>query len=41
LHLKNERKAKEIFSDKLLSAQDYLDGYLKSPEKFRQDYNTL
>lgn len=41
LHLKNERKATEIFSDKLLSAQDYLDGYLKSPEKFRQDYNTL
>ncbi|MBL1181612.1 MAG: N-6 DNA methylase [Bacteroidetes bacterium] len=41
LHLKNESRATEIFSDKLLSAQDYLDGYLKSPEKFRQDYNTL
>jgi type I restriction-modification system DNA methylase subunit len=41
LHLKNERKATEIFGDKLLPAQDYLDGYLKSPEKFRQDYNTL
>jgi len=41
LHLKNERKAIEIFGNKLLSAQDYLDGYLKSPEKFRQDYNTL
>ena len=41
LHLKNERKATEIFGDKLLSAQDYLDGYLKSPEKFRQDYNAL
>jgi len=41
LHLKNERKATEIFGDKLLSAQDYLNGYLKSPEKFRQDYNTL
>jgi len=41
LHLKNDRKATEIFGDKLLSAQDYLDGYLKSPEKFRQDYNTL
>lgn len=41
LHLKNEKKASELFSDKLLSAQDYLDGYLKSPEKFRQDYNTL
>ena len=41
LQLRNERKAVAIFGDKLLSAQDYLDGYLKSPEKFRQDYNTL
>jgi hypothetical protein len=41
LHLKGERKPSDIFGDKLLSAQDYLDGYLKSPEKFRQDYNTL
>lgn len=41
LHLKNERKPTVIFGDKLLSTQDYLDGYLKSPEKFRQDYNTL
>lgn len=41
LHLKGERKATDIFADKLLPAQDYLEGYLKSPEKFRQDYNTL
>lgn len=41
LHLKGERKPTDIFGNKLLSAQDYLDGYLKSPEKFRQDYNTL
>jgi type I restriction enzyme M protein len=41
LHLKNERKAIEIFGDKLLTVEDYLSGYLKSPEKFRQDYNTL
>lgn len=41
LHLKNERIATEIFGDKLLTADDYLNGYLKSPEKFRQDYNTL
>ena len=41
LHLKGERKATEIFDDKLLSAKDYLNGYLKSPEKFRQDYKTL
>ncbi len=41
LHLKRERKATEIFDDKLLSAEDYLNGYLKSPEKFRQDYKIL
>lgn len=41
LHLNNEKKATEIFDDKLLSVSDYLNGYLKSPEKFRQDYNTL
>jgi type I restriction-modification system DNA methylase subunit len=41
LHLKGERKAVPMFGDKLLPAQDYLNGYLKSPEKFRQDYNTL
>lgn len=41
LQLKNERKATPIFGDKLLPAQNYLDGYLKSPEKFRQDYNAL
>ncbi|MDR3307244.1 MAG: N-6 DNA methylase [Endomicrobium sp.] len=41
LHLKDERKAVEIFGNKLLPAQNYLSGYLKSPEKFRQDYNTL
>jgi type I restriction enzyme M protein len=41
LQLKNQRKATEIFGDKLLSAEDYLNGYLKSPEKFRQDYDTL
>ena len=41
LHLKGERKATEIFDNKLLSTEDYLNGYLKSPEKFRQDYKTL
>lgn len=41
LHLKGERKATEIFDDNLLTANDYLNGYLKSPEKFRQDYKTL
>ena len=41
LHLKDEKKAISIFGDKLLNAEDYLNGYLKSPEKFRQDYNSL
>lgn len=41
LHLKNEKKAVPIFGDKFLSAEEYLNGYLKSPEKFRQDYNSL
>jgi len=41
LHLKGERKATPMFGDQLLPALDYLNGYLKSPEKFRQDYNTL
>ncbi len=41
LHLKDEKKATQVFGDKLLSAEDYLNGYLKSPEKFRQDYNKL
>ncbi len=41
LHLRNERKATPIFGDKLLPSIDYLNGYLKSPEKFRQDYNQL
>ncbi|MBW1650703.1 MAG: N-6 DNA methylase [Deltaproteobacteria bacterium] len=41
LHLKNEKKAFPIFGNKFLSVADYLNGYLKTPEKFRQDYNTL
>ncbi len=41
LHLDGEKKATPIFSGSLLTADDYLKGYLKSPEKFRQDYDTL
>ncbi len=41
LHLRDEKKAIPIFGDKFLTAEDYLNGYLKSPEKFRQDYNSL
>ena len=31
----------EIFSDKLLSIESYEEGYNKSPQKFRQDYDKL
>jgi len=41
LHLKGESKAFEIFGDKLLEPNNYLTGYLRSPEKFRQDYSSL
>lgn len=41
LHLKNDKASTPIFDDKLLSPENYLNGYLKSPEKFRQDYETL
>lgn len=41
LQVKGDKKAVEIFSGKLLSTSDYLDGYIKSPEKFRQDYEKL
>jgi len=41
LQVKGDKKGVEIFSDKLLSAEDYLNGYIKSPEKFRQDYEKL
>ena len=41
LHLKDEKKAISIFGNQLLAADDYLSGYFKSPEKFRQDYDAL
>jgi type I restriction-modification system DNA methylase subunit len=41
LHLKNEKKAFSIFDDKFLTPEEYLSAYLKSPEKFKQDYNKL
>lgn len=41
LQVKGDKKAVEIFSNKLLSPEDYLNGYIKSPEKFRQDYEKL
>ncbi|PKL72578.1 methyltransferase [Candidatus Kuenenbacteria bacterium HGW-Kuenenbacteria-1] len=41
LQMKGEKNSVEIFSNKLLLAKDYLEGYIKSPEKFRQDFNNL
>lgn len=41
LQVKWDKKAVEIFWNELLSVNDYLDWYLKSPEKFRQDYEKL
>lgn len=41
LQLKGEKIATPIFDDKLLDVDSYIDGYLKSPEKFRQDYFKL
>lgn len=41
LQLKEEKESKAIFGNKLLPPQDYLSGYLKSPEKFKQDYHNL
>jgi len=41
LQVKGEKIATPIFADELLSPEDYLNGYIKSPEKFRQDYEKL
>src|SRR5262249_27733981 len=41
LHLHNEKQATPIFGNELLSIEDYLNGYLQSPQKFRQDYKAL
>lgn len=41
LQVRGDKKATEMFGDKFLSVRDYLDGYIKSPEKFRQDYEKL
>ncbi|MDP3270102.1 MAG: N-6 DNA methylase [Legionella sp.] len=41
LYLKRENKPVPIFGNKLLDIESYINGYLKSPEKFNQDYNAL
>lgn len=41
LHLKGEKSPINIFGDALLSPDNYIEGYSKCPEKFRQDYKAL
>ncbi|MFH1561826.1 MAG: N-6 DNA methylase [Nitrospirota bacterium] len=41
LYLKGEKKPVPIFGNELLDIESYINGYLKSPEKFRQDYDAL
>jgi hypothetical protein len=41
LQLKGEQTTTQIFANKLLPLNDYIDGYIKSDEKLRQDYQTL
>jgi type I restriction-modification system DNA methylase subunit len=41
LYLKGEKKSIPIFGNKLLDIESYINGYLKNPEKFIQDYNIL
>lgn len=41
LQVRWDKKAVQIFDNKLLPATDYLQWYIKSPEKFRQDYDRL
>ncbi len=41
LQLKGDNKPTPKFGTELLPANDYLEGYIKSPEKFRQDYERL
>ncbi len=41
LQVKGDKTAIQIFSNKLLSPENYFHGYIKSPEKFRQDYEKL
>ena len=41
LHLKGANKAVPVFGEKLLAPSNYLNDYLKHPEKIRQDYDAL
>jgi len=41
LQLTSDYTAKEIFGNQFLDIKNYLNGYLKSPQKLNQDYNRL
>ena len=41
LYLKGEKKPVLIFGNKLLDIENYINGYLNSDEKIRQDYDAL
>lgn len=41
LQLRGENIVYEKFGDKILDFQNYIDEYIKSPEKFNQDYHQL
>lgn len=41
LYLKNDTKYSQIFSKEILPFNDYYLGYLKTPQKFNQDYKSL
>lgn len=41
LQLKNDKDAKEIFGNKLLSFENYINGYKQDDRKFKQSYNEL
>lgn len=38
---KNDSSPKQVFGDKLLETEDYVNGYLGDEQKFRQDYEAL
>ena len=41
LHLKGDPTAETIFSNVLLSPQDYINGYINDNRKYQQDYDSL
>jgi hypothetical protein len=41
LFLKGQKNYTSIFGDELLDIESYINGFLRSPEKFKQDYDSL